>query len=168
MDNYYIQTASVQDVALIQDIAARVWPQTYSNIISRDQIKFMLEMMYSASSLREQMIDKNCEFIIVGNTEQSFGFASFSSLNREIFRLHKLYVDIAAQGLGLGLMLLNEVEKRSMERGGVILELNVNKYNRAKNFYEKNGFSIYREEVIDIGDGFVMDDFVMRKDLLTL
>jgi ribosomal protein S18 acetylase RimI-like enzyme len=168
MDSYFIQTASVDDVELIQDIAARVWPQTYSSIISSDQINYMLEMMYSAASLREQMTEKRCEFIIISSTERSFGFASFSSVNNEVFRLHKLYVDIAAQGLGLGKMLLEEVERRCGERGGEILELNVNKFNKAKNFYEKNGFTLYREEVIDIGNGFVMDDFVMRKSLLTL
>ncbi len=168
MDNFFIRTATVQDVSLIQDIASRVWPQTYSAIISGDQIKYMLDMMYSADSLREQMIEKNCEFIIVQNTELSFGFASFSSFDNELFRLHKLYVDIASQGLGLGVMLLNEVARRSADRGGSVLELNVNKYNKAKTFYEKNGFTIFREEVIDIGNGFVMDDFVMRKSLLAL
>ncbi len=168
MGSYFVRTATVEDVALIQDIAARVWPQTYSTIISNDQIDYMLEMMYSAKSLREQMTEKKCVFIIVGNTEQSFGFASFSSFSNEVFRLHKLYVDVAAQGLGLGVMLLKEVCKRSLESGGEVLELNVNKYNKAKSFYEKNGFTIYREEVIDIGNGFVMDDFVMRKSLLPL
>lgn len=168
MDNFFIRTATVKDVSLIQDIASRVWPQTYSAIISGDQIKYMLDMMYSADSLREQMTEKNCEFILVQSTEQSFGFASFSSFDNELFRLHKLYVDIAAQGLGLGVMLLNEVARRSADRGGSVLELNVNKYNKAKTFYEKNGFTIFREEVIDIGNGFVMDDFVMRKSLLAL
>ena len=168
MDKYAIRTATVDDVELIQDIAARVWPQTYSTIISAEQIHYMLDMMYSAASLREQMTAKNCEFIIVSSTERSFGFASFSPLNDEIFRLHKLYVDVATQGLGLGKMLLEEVERRCGERGGALLELNVNKYNKAKTFYEKNGFAIFREEVIDIGNGFVMDDFVMRKSLLAL
>ena len=168
MDNFFIRTASVDDVSLIQDIAARVWPHTYSDIISSEQIKYMLEMMYSAASLQEQMTARKCEFILIESTEQSFGFASFSSLNKDVFRLHKLYVDTAAQGQGLGLMLLKEVEKRSLKREGEILELNVNKYNRAKTFYEKNGFSVHREEVIDIGNGFVMDDFVMRKSLLAL
>ncbi len=168
MDKYAIHTATVDDVELIQDIAARVWPQTYSTIISAEQIHYMLDMMYSAASLREQMTEKNCEFIIVSGTERSFGFASFSPLNNEIFRLHKLYVDVATQGLGLGKMLLEEVESRCGERGGAQLELNVNKYNKAKTFYEKNGFAIFREEVLDIGNGFVMDDFVMRKSLLAL
>jgi ribosomal protein S18 acetylase RimI-like enzyme len=168
MDNYFIRTASVDDVSLIQDIAARVWPQTYSSIISAEQIEYMLDMMYSPNSLIQHMTEKNCEFILVSSTERSFGFASFSSSDNDVFRLHKLYVDVAAQGLGLGVSLLKEVSKRAAERGGSTLELNVNKYNKAKTFYEKNGFTIYREEVIDIGNGFVMDDFVMRKSLLTL
>lgn len=165
MDKFRIRTASTNDIELIQDIAARVWPQTYGTIISLEQINYMLDMMYSKESLRRQMVENNCEFLIVETTEYSFGFASFSPLNKEVFRLNKLYVDVAAQGLGLGLMLLKEVEKRSKEKGGETLELNVNKFNRAKTFYEKNGFTIYREEILDIGNGFVMDDFVMRKTL---
>jgi hypothetical protein len=39
--------------------------------------------------------------------------------------------------------------------------LNVNKYNKAKFFYEKLGFTITKEEVIDIGNDYVMDDYVM-------
>jgi len=168
MDKCAIRTATVDDVGLIQNIAARVWPQTYSTIISDEQIQYMLDMMYSTASLCEQMTEKNCEFVIVSGTERSFGFASFSALNNETFRLHKLYVDVATQGQGLGKMLLRDVERRCVERGGAMLELNVNKYNKAKTFYEKNGFDIFREEVLDIGNGFVMDDFVMRKSLLAL
>ena len=49
--------------------------------------------------------------------------------------------------------------------GGTELELNVNKYNSAIAFYKKKNFRIIKEELIDIGEGYVMDDYVMRKAL---
>jgi ribosomal protein S18 acetylase RimI-like enzyme len=60
--------------------------------------------------------------------------------------------------------LLQEVEKAILAKGKNILELNVNKYNPAKDFYEKMGFEVAYEEDIPIGP-YWMNDFVMRKKL---
>jgi ribosomal protein S18 acetylase RimI-like enzyme len=72
-----------------------------------------------------------------------------------------LYVDVDQHGKGIGKILLEEVKKRVAEKGGNELELNVNKRNKSKDFYYSQGFTLRREEVIDIGEGYVMDDFVL-------
>jgi ribosomal protein S18 acetylase RimI-like enzyme len=71
----------------------------------------------------------------------------------------------ACHGTGAGAALLNEVESEARAQRCASIELNVNKYNPARLFYEKKGFSIMREEVIDIGSGYVMDDYVMHKTI---
>jgi catechol 2,3-dioxygenase-like lactoylglutathione lyase family enzyme len=49
-----------------------------------------------------------------------------------------------------------------MDYGNHRIILNVNKYNRAKEFYQKLGFSVYSEGIFDIGEGYVMDDYLME------
>jgi len=69
------------------------------------------------------------------------------------------------QGKGIGKALINFIANEANERHQKGLILNVNKKNKAIRFYESIGFTISNEEVIDIGNGYVMDDFVMEKEI---
>jgi ribosomal protein S18 acetylase RimI-like enzyme len=164
-DKFTVETARPEHIESIRAVAHEVWPKTYLSIIGQEQLDFMLEWMYSASSLQEQMNDPLTEFLIAGKEEQVFGFASYTVSPDGKSKLNKLYVLSTAQGLGLGVLLLQEVESRSAQRGASVLELQVNKYNEAKTFYEKHGFTVKEACVFDIGHGYVMDDFVMNKSL---
>ncbi len=62
--------------------------------------------------------------------------------------------------------LLETVETVAKSMGAENLILNVNRKNKAKTFYEKNGFAVVREEDIDIGKGYFMNDYIMEKTLL--
>ncbi len=125
----------------------------------------MLEWMYSGESLRKQVDDEGCVFLVWEEETLVQGFASFSEIEPSIFKLHKLYVFTHLQGKGIGRFLLDEVKKRAAALGGKAIELQVNKKNVAQHFYTKQGFSIDRELVLDIGNGFVMDDYVMKCSL---
>jgi diamine N-acetyltransferase len=165
MDNLTIRIASHEDIPSIREMARRIWIPTYTDIIGSEQIEYMLNMMYSEESLIHQVDVEGCTFYILSNGKMDLGFASISARNAELFRLNKLYVDTSLHGKGLGKKLLARLEQHTQDAGGLILELNVNKNNRAVKFYESQGFEIFRQEVIDIGKGFVMDDYVMRKDI---
>jgi diamine N-acetyltransferase len=78
-------------------------------------------------------------------------------------KLHKLYLLPSYHGKGIGKALLQEVARRMREAGQQSLTLNVNKDNqKAIDFYRSQGFVEVYKEVIDIGNGFVMDDVVME------
>jgi len=62
---FEIKKAVTGDIPLIRELTFRVWPQTYANILSQKQIDYMLEMMYSEASLKKQMTEDACQFIIV-------------------------------------------------------------------------------------------------------
>lgn len=163
---FVLETATVEHIQSIRAVAHEVWPKTYLSIIGQQQMDFMLEWMYSAESLAQQMADPLTEFLVVKNdAEQVFGFASYTLSDFNTSKLNKLYVLSTAQGLGLGALLLHEVERRSQQKGAQMLELQVNKYNKAKDFYEKKGFTVKEACVFDIGHGYVMDDYVMHKKL---
>ncbi|MEY3399023.1 MAG: hypothetical protein RL220_1617 [Bacteroidota bacterium] len=165
MADIELRLAGVQDIGLISSLAARIWPVCYSNIISAGQIDYMLGMMYSDVSLRRQMTEEGCRFTLAYSGDIPVGFSSTSEKEAGLFRLHKLYVDTSLHRKGVGSILLNDVLEYASEHGGDQLELNVNKSNPAVRFYLARGFEVWREEVLDIGNGYVMDDFVMRRNI---
>lgn len=161
-----IKLATVADILLIQQLSFTIWPVAYKNIISLAQIHYMLELMYSSKALQAQM-DKGHQFIIaIDDAEKAIGYASFSKKEDEantIFRLNKIYVLPNQFTKRIGTALLNFIIENIKNKQASILELNVNKQNPAITFYQNNGFTILKEEIIDIGNGFVMDDYVMQK-----
>ncbi len=159
-------SASPMDIASIQSIVREVWPVAYKEMITKEQIDYMLKMMYSDESLLRQMTLEECEFILaLDDTGAVVGFASYGEIKAHVFKLHKLYVYSNQQGKGTGKMLLDEVCVKSIEQGGTSIELQVNKKNTARKFYENNGFSLKHEAIFEIGNGFVMDDFVLERRL---
>ena len=111
------------------------------------------------------MLELGHAFILLIENETPIGYASYSKMTpeyQERFRLHKFYLQPAYHGMGLGKMMMNDILKDVLSLQGSSLELNVNKYNPALGFYKKLGFSVISEEVIEIGEGYVMDDYIME------
>ena len=162
-----IKIAEEKDLPIIKKLAETIWPVCYKDVISPEQITYMLDLIYSMPSLKSQL-QKGHQFIIALQNDAPVGFASFSKKSDTeytTFRLHKLYVLTTLQTKGIGSFLLDVVTAQSKSAGAVLLELNVNKHNPSIKFYNKKGFNIVKEEVIDIGNGYVMDDYVMAKTL---
>ena len=159
-----IQTAQVSDIPLIRELTFQVWPQTYASIISKEQIDFMLDRMYSASSLAKQMSD-GAEFLIVYENDIPVGFASYQQMEPVIYKLHKLYVLGSQQGRGTGRFIIDHIVSEIKQQGGTALQLQVNRHNNAKDFYHKLGFIVIEKADFDIGHGYFMNDYVMEKIL---
>ena len=151
----------------VRAIAFEVWPKTYGSILTPAQIEYMLDKMYSVTSLQEQANQKKHHFILVREGNETVGFASYEhhAGALEKTKIHKIYVLSSQQGKGTGKALVNYIVNEAKAKGDKSLFLNVNKYNSAIHFYQKIGFVIAKEEVIDIGNGFVMDDYVMEKGI---
>ena len=159
-----IRKAYPGDIPLIRDMAYKIWPDTYSSILSKEQIDYMLDLLYSEKVLHQQMRQNN-EFIIVYDGVHAVGFASFSLTEPQVYKLHKIYVLPSRQGKGTGRYIIDQLVKAMKAKGGISLLLNVNRENNAKSFYEKSGFVVIKEEDIDIGNGYFMNDYVMEKIL---
>lgn len=156
-----LRRAFPTDIPLIRDLTMRIWPDTYRNIISEEQISYMLTLMYDEKVLRRQMEGEQ-EFIIVYDGVEAVGFAAFGQAGPGVFKLHKLYVLASQQGRGTGRFIITRLAKAMKAKNGTIMRLNVNRDNKALLFYEKMGFSIAKEEDIDIGGGYFMNDYVME------
>ena len=165
MSEIIITRAGLPDRAFIRSVSERTWPGTYGHIISQEQINFMLDWMYSDASLEKQM-NTGCEFYIASKQNDNgdldpVGFCSVSP-EEGAHKLNKLYVLPAAQGTGAGKALLNKAIEVAKAVGSSSLFLQVNKQNTAYHFYLKKGFVKESDFKFDIGNGFYMDDYVMR------
>jgi len=165
MSEIIITRAGLSDRAFIRSVSERTWPSTYGHIISQEQIDFMLDWMYSDASLEKQM-NTGCEFYIASkqNDNGDLDPVGFCSVSPEdgAHKLNKLYVLPVAQGTGAGKALLNKAIEVAKAAGSSSLFLQVNKQNTAYTFYLKKGFIKELEFKFDIGNGFYMDDYVMR------
>ena len=154
-----ILPAGPEQVADIARLAAIVWRAHYPGIISHEQIDYMLAKMYDLDVLRSEMAN-GITYLRALESDQLLGFAAYGLAGNEI-KLHKLYVDPQQQRRGIGRALLEHVERACASR---TLMLTVNKRNhQAIAAYKKHGFVVRDSIVVDIGGGFVMDDYVMVK-----
>ena len=163
-----IRRATADDIPVIRAMADVVFRRTYREILSPEQMDYMMEWMYSAESLRRQMLEEGNVFFL----EEGKGYASvrrdgFAPDGRERFHLEKLFVMPDCQGSGLGRRFFDTVADyvRSVSPGHPRLELNVNRNNPAVRFYEHIGMYPDRAGEFPIGKGFYMNDFIMAIDL---
>lgn len=159
--------AGLGDLQTIRQMANKIWPFTYGEILSVDQLEYMLEWIYSIDSLTEQMQILHHEFYLAVENKEKVGYISLARMQEDpsIYVLHKIYVLPEAQGKKIGKALLNFAIEQVTTRGGKALQLNVNRHNKALHFYEKQGFNIILEEDIDIGNGYFMNDYRMQLEM---
>ncbi len=156
--------ATPADNQTIHDIAERVWSKHYiPNIITQAQMDYMMEWMYSADSLAKQMAE-GARFFMLNYKGDTVGYISINDTNGDLF-LNKFYIDTEYQRLSLGSNAL--VLALAEFPAAKTMRLQVNRKNfKAINFYFKNGFSIDRAEDFDIGNNYLMEDYVMVRILI--
>ena len=156
-----------EQLSIVRELAYAIWPSTYGDILSNAQLEYMLDSFYSIANLERQMGNGQVFELLFEDTN-AIGFVAyelncnFENLSQPLTKIHKIYLLPETQGKGFGKFMIDEVSKISKSNKQIGIYLNVNKYNTAKFFYEKLGFVISKEEVIDIGNDYVMDDYVME------
>lgn len=160
--------ATPSDFPTIKALAYAIWPDTYGPILSKEQLSYMLGAFYSEEALLENYLEKGHRFLLIKEDETVLGFASYEHLYKETntTRIHKIYLLPETQGRGLGKLLIQEIEKIALENHADKLSLNVNRFNKAQHFYTKIGFEIVGEEDIELEYGYLMEDYVMEKQLV--
>lgn len=160
-----IRRATRQDIPLIRDIAEKTWPEAFSNILSQGQISYMLNRMYHREVLSGEMKNHHLLYFLINDHQ---GFTSIEidfDPEQKLAKIHKFYILPEFQRSGLGRKVMEFLAGLAREKEQKGLILNVNKYNSANRFYEKTGFEKWKSEVIDIGGGYMMDDYVLKKTL---
>jgi len=158
--------AGKDDLWQIRELAQSIFPAAYEKIAPAELLQYMMELFYTPEALQEQWASGQV-FLILYFGGKAAGYASYSKLNTEgDFRLNKIYLDPLIQGKGSGKFLLNDLVNRVKTEGGLSLRLNVYRQNKAVGFYRNMGFQVLKEEMLDIGGGHFLDDFVMEMKII--
>lgn len=162
-----IRKATIADYEFIYKIAITTWEATYGSILSTEQFNYMINLMYSRVAIETQMLEKGHQFyVVVDEKGIPFGFCSYEINNEpEKTKIHKLYALPQTHGKGVGRAFVNLVEDAAKESGNASIILNVNRFNPAYDFYLRVGFFNKGEDNVDIGNGYLMEDYLMEKTL---
>jgi len=156
-------------VVLIREI----WREYYTPLIGDAQVEYMLEKFQSVDAILRQIAEENYRYYGIFCGDRNCGsqcslpagyYASKPSGDNRVF-LSKLYVAAKFRGRGLGKQMLQHLIDAARTDDAATIWLTVNKYNPSVDIYRKLGFVITQEIVTDIGNGFVMDDYVMEKEV---
>ncbi|MDQ0477990.1 GNAT family N-acetyltransferase [Chryseobacterium sp. MDT2-18] len=155
--------AAEKDIPLLQQLAEKSWNAAYRNILPQDQIDYMLKEMYSQQEISDQLKNPNYHYYFILNNGSAAGFIGFEfHYEKDTAKLHRIYLLEEFKGKGLGKKAINFLKEKVAETSDRRIILNVNKDNPAKKIYESQGFSVFAEGIFDIGNGYVMDDYLME------
>jgi len=163
-----ISEATINDIKQIQNIVHITWPITYGAILSKEQLDYMLDLFYSDEALTLQYNKKEQLFYMIYEDQtNNIGFIGIEHhYNGEaVTKIHKIYLLPETQGKGIGKKVIDEIGILALNNNSKTLLLNVNRFNTALGFYKKIGFEVKEEVDIEIGNGYLMEDYVMEKRL---
>ncbi|MDD3118977.1 MAG: GNAT family N-acetyltransferase [Victivallales bacterium] len=166
MHQLKIIPATAAELHEIEALARKIWPFAYGEILSREQVEYMLDHMYDQNTMKQEL-QNGTRFDLLLCENRAIGFISYGPPDeRQILKLHKLYLLPEYHHLGYGSAALRHVITEAGKMGCVAVDLCVNKRNeRALRSYRRNGFEIVEAIVTPFGNGFVMDDYLMRHTL---
>ncbi|MGN1114119.1 MAG: GNAT family N-acetyltransferase [Oscillospiraceae bacterium] len=148
-----------QDIEEMSRLATSIVREYYDPLLGTEQNDYMLDMFQSVHGIKEQL-EHNCQYyFVVDDDNNKIGFFAYYIREDELY-LSKLYLIKNQRGKGYSKAILKFLINDAKANGKNIITLNVNKYNKSVQIYEKLGFKRIRAEVNDIGNGYYMDDFV--------
>lgn len=158
---------SKEAITKVVFLAKKIWNEHYLSIIGQGQIDYMLTKFQSESAITRQIKEEYYEYYLVYENTNLVGYLSYRVTNQELF-LSKIYLLANQRGKGIGKKMLDFITSNAKQSSCKKIRLTVNKYNHESiSAYKKLGFVEVDSIVFDIGGGYVMDDFVLEKSLVT-
>lgn len=160
----FIQAENISDIKIIVQLAQLIWHEHYTAIIGSKQVVYMLKKFQSETAIKLQ-IAQGFEYYLIVKNDKPVGYISFKKDNETLF-LSKIYLLSQYRAQKIGNQAMNFIEKKAHEMDCKKITLTVNKYNtNTLQIYEKMGFKIIDSVIKDIGNKFIMDDYVMEKNI---
>lgn len=159
------EIASADDIYEVARLANVVWHEAYAPILSREQIAYMLDRFQSVRALTEQLALEGYRYFLLEEEAGAVGYCGVQVRDGRMY-LSKVYLLCEARGKGYFARLIAFLEDLCREAGAGVIWLTVNRCNaRALAAYERAGFRCVREQVTPVGHGYVMDDYVMERNV---
>jgi GNAT superfamily N-acetyltransferase len=158
----------VDDPALIQrtvDLARRIWMEHYPSIVGEAQVEYMLGRFQTPDVIERQVRQEGYQYFLVTDGVRDVGYYAVQQRDHELF-LSKFYLEQSSRGSGLARKMLASIEALAASRGLSRVALLTHKRNVvALKAYEGLGFKVVGPVVTDIGEGYVMDDYRLEKEI---
>jgi GNAT superfamily N-acetyltransferase len=147
------------------DLARLIWTEHYIPMIGKPQVDYMLENYQSPQAIERQIKTEGLHYFLVTEEIRDHGYFAIQYRETDLF-VSKFYLEKTARGKGLARKILSYVEALAAEKGLLRVALVTNKNNRvALRAYEGLGFKIVGPVVTEIGEGYVMDDYRLEKEV---
>jgi O-acetyl-ADP-ribose deacetylase (regulator of RNase III)/GNAT superfamily N-acetyltransferase len=163
---YFIPVSTPDQINTVAILAKEIWYEHYLPIIGEEQVTYMIDKFQSAAAITKQISGEMYEYYLIYHSFEPSGYIWIKESNSELF-LSKFYILKNKRGNGLGRKAFEFVVNRAKELNLKTISLTVNKYNTSSiKAYEKLGFQNAGPVVADIGNGYIMDDYLMKYDVL--
>jgi ribosomal protein S18 acetylase RimI-like enzyme len=158
-----VRRIDASEVEEVTKLAHLIWPDTFRDILKPEQLQFMLEWMYTPQTLASQL-ESGHQFFLLENEQGNIGYMGIEldHSSGNLLKIHKLYILPSHQGQGYGKLMIEHAVAVAKSNGNSAITLNVNRFNKSVRFYQALGFQMIKEENIDIGHGYLMEDYVME------
>jgi ribosomal protein S18 acetylase RimI-like enzyme len=166
MELIFPNVETEEEVAYLAQLASEIWYEYFVSIISNEQIDYMVEKFQSVHAITDQIKNQGYEYYFMNVNGKTIGYLGIKQEEGKLF-LSKLYIQKEHRGKGYASQAMEFLVEICKDRRLGIIWLTVNRYNDATiAVYEKKGFRTVRTQVADIGNGFVMDDNIMEKEIV--
>ena len=154
---------SKEDIQRLSKLAKTIWTEHYTDIIGPEQVEYMLRTLQSSAAIEGQMMEEGYQYYFLRSDGADVGYTAIEPEEDQLF-LSKIYIDKSYRHKGFAAETIRFLENACRKNGWKNIWLTVNRHNTGSiAAYERLGFVKTREQVSDIGEGYVMDDYIMEK-----
>ena len=158
------------DAPALAELAARTFHETFAADNRPEDMALHSASAYGTSQQQQELVDPDIATLLVEVDGQLAGYAQLRSglppdcvTGEEPIELWRFYIAQPWHGRGVAQALMQSVESEAYRRGGRTLWLGVWERNeRAKAFYQKNGFMDVGSHVFMVGTDAQTDRILIR------
>ena len=162
----FITFEKVENIKELAQLASEIWNEYWTKILTQSQIDYMIEKFQSERAIKEQITDENYIYFYILCEGKIVGYIGLSQRPEYLF-LSNLYLKNGYRDKGIGTKAFKFIKDYADSNNYNRIVLTVNKYNENSiKAYRKWGFTIIDSVVTDIGQGFVMDDYIMEYQII--
>lgn len=162
MDTIFHKVIKQEEINLVAELGTKIWHEHYTSILELNQIDYMVDKFQSVNAVTRQMKNQGYEYYLIKDGDSIVGYIGLVMEPEKLF-LSKLYIEKEARGKGLATKAFEFLKNMASTNKKQSIWLTVNRHNSGSiAVYEKKGFLKVREQITDIGNGYVMDDYIME------
>ena len=152
----------IEEIETLAQLASKIWHEYWTVILTPEQIDYMVGKFQSETAIKNQYANENYTYYFIKKNNEKIGYFGVSEKENYLF-LSKLYILKDFRHQGIGKQAFEKIKEIALEKKYSSIQLTVNKYNKNTiTAYDKWGFRTIDSVVTDIGQGFVMDDYIME------